>query len=120
MANKTIPQLDPASALDGTEQIEAVQSNEDVRLTTQQIADYIAEHISVGPETPESIKGKYEENEDTNAYTDSEKEKLGAAVVSNPDGIAGASPVLNIVRITQSGYDALQPDAQTLYVVEAD
>lgn len=41
MANITIPQLPSAIALSGSEQFEAVQSNTSVRVTTDQIAQYV-------------------------------------------------------------------------------
>ena len=41
-----IPNLTPAIALNGREQIEAVQSGSSVRLTVQQIADYAAYNVT--------------------------------------------------------------------------
>jgi len=42
MANKTIPQLDAASALTGAEVFEAAQGGASVRVTAAQIATYAA------------------------------------------------------------------------------
>ena len=38
-------------------------------------------------------------------------------VVSDTTGITGADAITNIVSLTQAEYDALTPDADTLYVV---
>ncbi len=37
--------------------------------------------------------------------------------VSNADGITGATKIGNMVEITQAGYEAITPDANTLYVI---
>jgi len=42
MSNVQIPNLTPAIAINGTEQIEAVQAGSSVRVTTQQIASFAA------------------------------------------------------------------------------
>jgi hypothetical protein len=42
---------------------------------------------------------------------------LGLAVVSDVTGIAGADRITNMVRLTQAEYDAITPDASTLYVI---
>ena len=41
MSNSQIPNLTPATSLNGTEQLEAVQSGSSVRITTAQIGAYI-------------------------------------------------------------------------------
>jgi hypothetical protein len=41
----------------------------------------------------------------------------GSYVASVPTNISGASRVKNMIRITQSGYNALIPDAETLYII---
>jgi hypothetical protein len=41
----------------------------------------------------------------------------GTAVQSDTTGIAGADRVTNIISLTQAEYDAITPDAATLYVI---
>lgn len=41
----------------------------------------------------------------------------GSYVASTPANISGASQIKNMIRITQSGYNALTPDAETLYII---
>ena len=53
MANKQIPNLPPAIALNGTEQVELVQAGVSVRATTQEIADL----QGVGPTGPTGTVG---------------------------------------------------------------
>lgn len=53
MANKQIPNLPPAIALNGTEQVELVQAGVSVRATTQEIADL----KGVGPTGPTGTVG---------------------------------------------------------------
>ena len=39
------------------------------------------------------------------------------AVASDPTGITGADSITNAVSLTQAEYDAITPDASTLYVI---
>ena len=39
------------------------------------------------------------------------------AVASDPTGITGADAIANAVSLTQAEYDAITPDASTLYVI---
>jgi len=39
------------------------------------------------------------------------------AVASDPTGITGADAISNAVSLTQAEYDAITPDASTLYVI---
>lgn len=39
------------------------------------------------------------------------------AVASDPTGITGADAITNAVSLTQAEYDAITPDASTLYVI---
>jgi hypothetical protein len=41
----------------------------------------------------------------------------GSYVASTPANISGASQIKNMIRITQSGYNALTPDSETLYII---
>ena len=42
---------------------------------------------------------------------------IAKMVVSDTTGITGADAIANVVSLTQAEYDALTPDADTLYVV---
>jgi len=42
---------------------------------------------------------------------------IAKMVVSDTTGITGADAITNVVSLTQAEYDALTPDADTLYVV---
>lgn len=42
---------------------------------------------------------------------------IATMVVSNTTGITGADAITNVVSLTQAEYDALTPEADTLYVV---
>ena len=39
------------------------------------------------------------------------------AVASDPTGITGADAISNAVSLTQAEYDAITPDASTLYII---
>ena len=54
-----------------------------------------------------------------NNYTDADKNSLAIKVSSDTTGIIGASQITNMVSISQADYDALTPDANTLYVIGA-
>lgn len=59
------------------------------------------------------------------AFVDGDKTKLdgieaGAevnTVDSDPTGVTGADAITNIISLTQAEYDAITPDAATLYVI---
>lgn len=40
-----------------------------------------------------------------------------ARLFSDPSGVTGADAVTNIMSLTQAEYDAITPDAATLYVI---
>jgi hypothetical protein len=40
-----------------------------------------------------------------------------AFVPSNPTGVTGADAITNVISLTQAEYDAITPDASTLYVI---
>jgi hypothetical protein len=40
-----------------------------------------------------------------------------ARLFSDPSGVAGADAITNIVSCTQSEYDAITPQASTLYII---
>ena len=42
---------------------------------------------------------------------------IAKMVISDTTGITGADAIANVVSLTQAEYDALTPDADTLYVV---
>jgi hypothetical protein len=44
-------------------------------------------------------------------------DKAGTAIQSDTTGIAGADRVTNIISLTQAEYDAITPDAATVYVI---
>lgn len=49
--------------------------------------------------------------------SDIQQEALDLKVASDIAGIEGAGKIINAIFITQSDYDNLTPDAQTLYVI---
>lgn len=90
--------------------------------------DGIEAAAEVNP-TDAETKTAYENNADTNAFTDAEQTKVGyvtvtgavdldTAVVSDPTGVTGADAVTNIISLTQAEYDAIgTPDSATLYFI---
>lgn len=42
-----------------------------------------------------------------------------ALVISDPTGVTGADAVTNVMSLTQAEYDAITPNASTLYVITA-
>lgn len=40
------------------------------------------------------------------------------AVASDPTGVTGADAITNVMSLTQAEYDAITPDASTLYVIQ--
>lgn len=40
-----------------------------------------------------------------------------ARLFSDPSGVTGADAVTNVMSLTQAEYDAITPDASTLYVI---
>jgi hypothetical protein len=40
-----------------------------------------------------------------------------ARLFSDPSGVTGADAVINVMSLTQAEYDAITPDASTLYVI---
>lgn len=40
-----------------------------------------------------------------------------AFVPSNPTGVTGADAITNVISLTQAEYDAITPNASTLYVI---
>ena len=53
----------------------------------------------------------------TKADTAVQPAAIAKMVVSDTTGITGADAIANVVSLTQAEYDALTPDADTLYVV---
>jgi len=52
------------------------------------------------------------------AYSDlSGTPDLSSYVESDPTGVTGADAITNIMSLTQAEYDAITPDAATLYVI---
>lgn len=82
---------------------------------------------ATGDQTGAEIKVAYEAESDTNAFTDAEKTKLsgidtGANAVDKAfvDALAvdaGSVDGYSISVLTQSAYDALTPDSNTLYFI---
>ena len=44
-------------------------------------------------------------------------DKAGTAIQSDTTGVSGADRVTNIISLTQAEYDAITPDAATVYVI---
>lgn len=40
-----------------------------------------------------------------------------ARLFSDPSGVTGADAITNVMSLTQAEYDAITPDASTLYVI---
>ena len=52
------------------------------------------------------------------AYSDlSGTPDLSGYVESDPTGVTGADAITNVISLTQAEYDAITPDAATLYVI---
>ena len=41
-----------------------------------------------------------------------------ARLFSDPSGVTGADAITNVMSLTQAEYDAITPDASTLYVIQ--
>jgi hypothetical protein len=64
-------------------------------------------------------------NEDQSTSSGFQSDATGAelmamllgAVQSDPAGVTGADRVANLISLTQAEYDAITPDASTLYII---
>ena len=60
----------------------------------------------------------YENNSNTNEFSDAEQTKLGIALPSDTSVVVQTSTqITNIVKMTQAAYDLETPNANTLYII---
>lgn len=109
--------LQPGDGSDGASAYEVAVANGFVGTEAQWLASLVGPQGAAGPQGPQGETGPAGPQGPAGTTSFAGLTDVPPLVQSQTTGITGADQITNIVSLTQAEYDAITPNAATLYVI---